>query len=188
MLATTHGRLALLALVLGALAAVSGDAVTEPLVPEVSAIALADRIRARDADLVVVDLRSPEAFSEFNVPTARNLAPERLADAQLPAGAALVLYAEDRRAAVTAASLLREAGYANVSVLSGGAVAWLDDVLAPVLPADMPADERARMAEISRYFGGRPRTAEPGATARRPGAGDDVAGRVRALRRRGCGI
>jgi hypothetical protein len=48
-----------------------------------------------------------------------------------------------------------------VFFLRNGLHEWLDDVLSPTIAADAPAEAQAafaRVAELSRWFGGMPRT------------------------------
>ena len=56
---------------------------------------------------------------------------------------------------------LKALGHTNVFFLRGGVYEWLGDVLSPGLPADATDSEReafAKASELSRYFGGQPRT------------------------------
>ena len=76
-----------------------------------------------------------------------------------------MLYSEGGIHSAQAWFLLRAKGYAGVYILRGGLQEWKDSVLFPSLPADATPAQRvtfAKMAEVSRFFGGQPQDA-PGA-------------------------
>ena len=72
---------------------------------------------------------------------------------------------------------LRARGFRRVVFLRGGLAEWLDQVMRPVLPAD--AGQAARVSELSRYFGGRPRAGDASGVPLPVDAAAE-------LRRRGC--
>lgn len=112
-------------------------------------------------DYRLVDLRGEAAFAEYHIPTAENLALSALPDAGLSPAERVVLYSDGGIHAYQAWMLMRAKGYRNVYTLKGGLDEWKEAVLFPVLAADAGAPERARferMAAMSRYFGGSPRT------------------------------
>ena len=92
------------------------------------AIAPEDVQRYRDAgeDVVVVDLRPPDAFRAGHLPRARSLplGELRRREAEVPRSGRVVLYAATPEEAVAAYRALREAGHRNVMVLAGGLSAW----------------------------------------------------------------
>jgi len=143
------------AFALGALAAFARDPFPTPR--RIEARELAASLRARAPGLVVLDLRPPEDYAAGHVATARRLEPARPSLASLPADALLVLYADTDAAAHATAAALRASGHPNVGVLTGGYAAWVEGVLAPALDPTLPAEDRARIGELSRYFGGQPR-------------------------------
>ena len=166
--------LALLALTLGALAAVTGgpreDASAidiETLAREVeteadhvTAIELARWIRDRKAGLRVVDLRDSVDFDQFHLPQAERIPLNRLVSAPFSAAETIVLYSGGGAHAAQGWVFLRSRGLKQVFFLRGGAAEWLDEVLNPLLPAAGPAAARAELdsiAALSRYFGGVPR-------------------------------
>jgi rhodanese-related sulfurtransferase len=162
-----HARaaLALLALVLGSLAAIAGSVVPPPAADEVSAVDLAQWIRDRRPGLLVVDARAAEAFDRDRLPGARLIA-DIDADA-LRSADTVVVYAE---AGVDATALRELSNVRRLLRLHGGIAAWNEDVLFPVIRAD--ASERqqrdfAARAALSRYFGGSPRLLDPGASPAR---------------------
>jgi len=162
-----HARavLVLLALVMGTLAAIAGSVVPPLAADEVSAVDLAQWIRDQRPGLLVVDVRSAEAFDRDRLPGARLIA-DTDADA-LRSADTVVVYAD---AGVDAAALRELSNVPRVLRLHGGIAAWNEEVLFPVLRADASArqqhDFEAR-AVLSRYFGGSPRLLDPGASPAR---------------------
>lgn len=192
--------LAAAALALGGLALVPGGARapgagTVPGVAElthelasgagtVEALELARWIRDR-RPVRVLDVRDSSAHVRFSIPTAEHATLEALAAVD-PGGEDLVIYGDGDGRAVRAWLLLRRLGHDRARLLVGGVVAWIDDVIEPVLPAGTP-EERARfdrVAELSRYFGGVPRVGERDTAAVSGPARAEAA--VRLLSRRGC--
>jgi len=191
--------LAAAALVLGSLAAVAGQPapvargkvdvthLASMIVNEqdhVDAIDLAHWIRERKPGLRVVDVRSPEAFSDYRVPGAENIPLDALTQAGFAPTDTVVLYSGGGAHAAQAWVLLRALGVRQVFFLSGGLDEWIDDVMEPLLPDDATPEETAAfaaVAEISRYFGGTPHTGP------RPSP-EAVSGREAVARnkRRGC--
>jgi rhodanese-related sulfurtransferase len=155
-------RLAGAALLLGLGAAVAGNpyGVSERRqAARISAVDLAQWLRER-RDVRIVDLRSQTAFDTFHVPRAERATAADLTTAALGAGDTLVVYgAGDGSALRVWESLWRTA--ATVRYMSDGVAEWVADVLNPTLAASAtPAQRRAfeRVADLSRYFGGDPRT------------------------------
>jgi rhodanese-related sulfurtransferase len=93
------------------------------------AIACEDVQRYREAgeDMVVIDLRPPEAFRFGHLPRARSLplGEVRRREAEIPRTGRVVLYASTPEEAAAAYQALREAGHRNVMVLAGGLPAWI---------------------------------------------------------------
>lgn len=78
-------------------------------------------------DVVVIDLRPPEAFRAGHVPHARSLpiGELRKREAEVPRAGRVVLYAATPEEAAAAYQALRDAGHRNVMVLAGGLPAWI---------------------------------------------------------------
>lgn len=130
----------------------------------ISALDLAERIMRGDAGLQVFDLRSAAEFDNVHIPTARQISIVELVKQALPLQATIVLYSEGGAHAAQAWVLLRMRGYRNVYFLREGLYEWLSRVLEPRLAIDATAAERAqfaRAAELSRFFGGDPRSDVP---------------------------
>lgn len=164
-------RMGLGALALGLLApfvgeprrAVSGaldfDAIARAIddgADHVSARQLASWIRARKPGLRVLDVRDAKAFAEDAIPTAENLTIDRLVGAVFKPGETVVLYSQEGAHAGQAWVLLKALGVADAVFVPGGLADWWEEVMSPVLPADMPVAERETAADLSRYFGGFP--------------------------------
>ncbi|TFD61535.1 adenylyltransferase/sulfurtransferase MoeZ [Cryobacterium suzukii] len=138
--------------------------------PEVSSVELAGRLAAQSAGtdkFLVVDVREPSEFAESSIPTAQLLPiGELLTDgvlsdsgrAALPEDTPLIVHCHAGGRAARAASALREAGFTDVSVLSGGILAWDDLVTAGGAPG----------------FGSRWSSAEPVPAGRHASASDDA--------------
>jgi rhodanese-related sulfurtransferase len=153
----------------------------------ISALQLAQWIRARKPRLRVIDVRSPEQFHDFAIPTAENLPLDVLLRTAFDPDDLLVLYSEEGAHAGQAWALLRALGVNNAWFIAGGLADWRDDVLAPVLArAASPEEARAfeRTAALSRYFGGQPSIGERGTG--RPGGAPIASAPLVHLRRRGC--
>ncbi len=183
---STNRGLAAVAGVLGALALIAGDTPAPGGSGEMTGLELARAIRDEPATLVVLDVRAPETFEEFHVPRARLVEDDHTSLlAEVGAGA-------DVRVIVTGGPdadprpgwlSLRRAGYTQVFYVPDVLTAWLDDIISPVLSPRAGASARLaweEQADLSRYFGGFPRIAEPSTET------GGSASRLRRAKRRGC--
>ncbi|TFD86078.1 ThiF family adenylyltransferase [Cryobacterium serini] len=114
--------------------------------PEVSSVELVHRLAAQSAGtdkFLVVDVREPNEFAESSIPTAQLLPIGELLTngvvsdsgrAALPQNTPLIVHCHAGGRAARAANALREAGFTDVSVLSGGILAWDDLVTAGGAP------------------------------------------------------
>lgn len=153
--------LATLAICAAALAALARSPEPPLSREEVSAVELAEWIRARRPGLVVLDTRSAQAQDRDRLPGARSAA-----DFDADTVDTIVLYG-DR--SVDEALPLRGKPR-RVLTLHGGIEAWNRDVLFPLIRSDASDRQKrefASRAQLSRYFGGSPRVLEPGAEPRR---------------------
>lgn len=93
------------------------------------AIAPEDVQRYREAgeEIVVIDLRPPEAFRAGHLSHARSvpLGEMRRRETEIPRAGRVVLYAGTPEEAAAAYQALRDAGHRNVMVLAGGLPAWV---------------------------------------------------------------
>ena len=156
----------------------------------VTALELAQWIRERKPGLRVLDVRSDSEFAVYHIPSAERMPLSTIATLKPDDGETLVLYSEGGAHAAQGWVLLRTTGHRNVYFLRGGLLDWMEDVMSPALPADT---SRARIAALSRYFGGTPRAGvvpfpAAGATAHRAAdsTATTAASAVARMRRRGC--
>lgn len=82
----------------------------------------------KTGNIVLIDLRSPEAVQKGHIPRAVNIPASKLAASEkdFPAykGAAIVFYCEQDAELSAALELMRDWGYANATVFPGGIAAW----------------------------------------------------------------
>ncbi|HSJ09868.1 MAG TPA: rhodanese-like domain-containing protein [Longimicrobiales bacterium] len=164
------------ALLLAAAAAIAGSPRTEPRF--IDAVDLA-RVIVDGDSVRVLDLREAAEYERLHVPGALNVAFDDVAAAAPPF--LTVLYGDD---APRAWRELERTGHREGFVLRGGMHAWLTEVMEPRLAVDATPAETAAFeeaAELSRFFGGTPRTGVP--RAELAPAEEDVAD---AVIRRGC--
>jgi rhodanese-related sulfurtransferase len=147
----------------------------------VSARQLAEWIRDRRPGLRLIDVRSPAEFHEDAIPTAENVPIDQLANARFAPDQTIVLYSQEGAHAGQAWVMLRSLGVTQAMFVPGGLADWHEEVLSPLLPANGSPAERARIAELSHYFGGSPRIA-----GERESELAGAAQAVRSVRRRGC--
>jgi rhodanese-related sulfurtransferase len=173
---STNQRLALLAIVLGAVAIAAkpsreGRVTLSPTelgltvqreADQVSVRALADDLVKGQAPFRVIDVRGETAFNAYHLPTAENIPVATLATADLPRNERILLYGEDDVHAAQAWFLLKAKGYRAVYRLRGGLTAWNDEVLRPLLSDATTAEQRRdneQRAAVAASFGGAPRAA-----------------------------
>ncbi|MGB5104215.1 MAG: rhodanese-like domain-containing protein [Steroidobacteraceae bacterium] len=98
----------------------------EPVAAPVTQEALVERQQQADADLVVLDVRSPDEFAAGHVPGAINIPHERIAErlAEVPRDKDVILYCQSGRRAGIAAQALAEQGYTRLFHLEGDIAAW----------------------------------------------------------------
>lgn len=173
---TLNQKLAVLLLALGFLAIFLGDPyrgaeasvdtkelalIVEKQVDHVTAEELADWIIQGRADYRLIDLRSEADYAAYHIPTAENIPLAELPNADLLRNEKIILYSEGGIHSAQAWFLLRAKGYKAVYMLFGGLDEWKDKILFPVIPADVPPAEESRyakIAKVSRWFGGTPQT------------------------------
>ena len=185
------------AFVLAALAAIAGrpsptprgqidvDALATTIAHEedhVTAVELAEWLRAGKVGLRVVDVRPRADFEEYHIPRAEDVPLPSIAKVGFGRDETLVLYSDGGAHAAQAWVLLRSLGYTHVFFLRGGLGEWLDDVMNPALATDASAAEKdafRKQAELAEYFGGKPIVGpRPPATS--------TSEKVVAMRRGGC--
>lgn len=87
-----------------------------------------DAVKLINADAVVIDLRSPDAFAGGHIVNAKNLPADELSDSDKLAerfgGKAIIAVCEAGTSSTRAVDRLRKAGVDNVYGLRGGMSAW----------------------------------------------------------------
>jgi len=136
----------------------------------VTALELATWIHDRKSGLRIIDVREPEEFAAYQIPTAENIPLAQFSRLSFKPEETVVLYSGGGAHAAQAWVFIRALGHREVLFLRGGLNEWIDDVMNPV--ASTP---------ITRYFGG---VARPEGSA--PPSASTTVERVRQLRRRGC--
>lgn len=131
----------------------------------VSAIELAAWLREHRPKLRVIDVRTASEYEAYAIPTAEHVPLDALSTAHFATDETIVLYSEAGVHGAQAWVFLRALGYQRVYFLRRGLNEWLDDVMSPTLqPSASPAERAAfaRVAELSRWFGGFPRALTTG--------------------------
>lgn len=188
------------ALVLGLLAAVSGAPdragrakvdvtalarIVERGEDHVTALELASWIRDRKPGLRVLDVRSPEEYGEYHIPSAERVDLTGLRDVAVQPNETIVLYSAGGTHAAQGWFFLRALGHPRVYFLRGGLDEWDDLVMHPTLARDATPEARGAFSEAAplvRYFGGLPRVGDA------PARGGDAASDTAASRAQKPGV
>ena len=137
----------------------------------ITALELAEWIRAKRPKLRVVDIRDSSAFETYHIPRAERIDLSELVSTRFKKDETIVLYSDGGAHAAQGWVFLRALGHERVYFLRGGLYEWLDDVMNPTIASTSSDSSRAdfaKVAEISRYFGGVPRSEARGDSARGP--------------------
>lgn len=174
----SNAKIGLLVCLLGLVAAFAGspyrgDRVTidtvelanivEREMDHVEAVDLADWIIQGKTDYRLIDLGSEKEYGEYHIPSAENVLLTGLADYGLERNEKIILYSGGGIHSAQAWFLLKAKDYKAVYILLGGLTTWKDTVLYPYIPPDPDPEQLAaleKMKEVSRFFGGSPRTGE----------------------------
>ena len=130
-------------------------------VDHISPLDLADWIIQGKSDYRVIDLRSKEEYDQYHIPGAETVPLAELPDYALERNEKIVLYSEGGIHSAQAWFLLKAMGFKSVYMLFGGLDDWKDLVLFPSIPPNPNAEQLAtftKMKEVSRFFGGTPRS------------------------------
>ncbi len=185
---TLNQKLAAAALLLGAVAVfahpqrgpyVRLDAqdlamLVEQEVDHVTPAELAAWIVEGRSDYRLLDLRKPEQYAEYHIPTAENVALPALEEYPLLPSEKIVIYSEGGVHGAQAWLLMQARGFRASYTLLGGLDGWVEEILYPTAPANADPQELARfeqVAAVSKFFGGQPRSgtgAEAAAPAELP--------------------
>ena len=143
----------------------------------VTALELAEWIRAKRPNLRVVDVRDSNGFETYHIPRAERIALSELVSTPFKRDETIVLYSDGGAHAAQGWVFLRALGHERVYFLRGGLYEWLDDVMNPAIAStasDSSHADFAKAAEISRYFGGVPRSEGQAAAAQKPASKSDA--------------
>lgn len=126
---------AVFALTLGAAAWADEAALIEPQ-------ALALRIEAGDASLLVLDVRSAEEFDEGHLPQAVNIPYDalagRLAELGMPGERDIAVYCRSGRRSAIALTTLKDAGFSRLFHVNGDWLRWSAENRPIVRPSAQP--------------------------------------------------
>jgi rhodanese-related sulfurtransferase len=132
---------------------------------------LADWLVKGENDYLLLDVRDPEAFAKYHIPSAQNV-PVAALDSDVAAHNEKILVYSDRDLlSAQAWFLLKAMGFPSVHVLKGGLQAWREEVLFPAKPEPATPEQLAefnKRAEVAKFFGGKPRGAAGGGGAALP--------------------
>lgn len=130
---------------------------------------LADWIIKDKADFRLIDLRSVEEYNEYRIPGAENLSILELQNSPFEKTEKIILYSGGEMESSQAWFLLRSKGYKAVCILSGGLEAWKEEILFPKVATGTNPEEQAefeKISEVSKHFGGSPRSSGEESTVR----------------------
>ena len=197
-------RLAIVAIVAGALAVVAGEPprptrgrvdvtelarIVEQEEDHVTAMELARWIRDDKPGLRVLDIRPDSEFTELHVPGARRVPLVEIARMPLDSAATYVVYSEGGTHAAQAWFLLRARGVERAYFLRGGLYEWLEQVMNPRVAANAPQAQRDSIRALTLWFGGKVEIVDtPSVLDGKLSAPHSVAAReaIRKVRRRAC--
>jgi rhodanese-related sulfurtransferase len=176
--------LGITALLLGVMAAVSGnpvrngqidaglaypDSIHGRQIAYLGPVQLAELFMARRQDMTILDLRSETDFETYHIPSAQQVVLSDVASHKIPNDKTIILYAGDGQCAAEAWSEITEQGFENVFVLQGGLERWFDEILFPDLTVTRGLNKTVieKIKRRSRYFGGTPRQNDIGRSGSR---------------------
>ncbi len=131
-------------------------------IPSITVLELAEQIRSYQ-ELMLVDLRSPDDFDLFHIPTAKNLTLNELLTTASENSLKTILYSSDRRSSLEAAFIMKKKGVNNLYILEGGAHDWYHYILYPEIPLEIDPEYKGladSVKELSAYYGGQPKFVE----------------------------
>uniref|UniRef100_UPI0026EEF391 rhodanese-like domain-containing protein n=1 Tax=Ignavibacterium album TaxID=591197 RepID=UPI0026EEF391 len=165
-------KLALIAILLGVVALFAGDPYDGNSVKvnvkdialstvknsdKINPVDLADWIIQGKADYILVDLRTPDKYSDYTLPESENIPLVELPNSDLLRNQKIILFSDDEVAAAQGWFILKAKKYNSVYILEGGLNGWKDKVVFPRIPANPTKDQLAEMEKkrmIAQYFGG----------------------------------
>lgn len=136
-------------------------------VDHVTPAELADWIIQGKVDFRLIDLREAKDYAEYHIPMAENVKLPELSSHGLTRNEKIILYSDGGIHSAQAWFLLKAQKYRGVYILLGGLEEWKDSVLFPSIAQNAGPEEKAefeKMKEVSKFFGGSPRTGTTGGT------------------------
>jgi hypothetical protein len=122
----------------------------------VSVLSLAEQIKSREP-LVLVDLREPDLYDEFHLPTAVSMSLNEIQEKGLPEGKTYVFYSGDDLLTRHLWISLPQEAKRRSSVLYGGVHDWYNHLLYPTLPLVAHGEDSVmteKVNALTRFYGG----------------------------------
>lgn len=124
---------------------------------------VAERLINEDPSLILIDVRTPEYFSNFSLPGAINIPVNEIVNEDWESDLNqkekdVVLFSNDEIYADQVWIICTRMGYKNLYVMKGGLNQWYSDILSPKEPAETAAIEEFEKYSFrkaaSQYFTG----------------------------------
>ena len=112
---------------------------------------MADYLIKQEHHYNLIDLQGEQ--SSYQIPTAEKHSIESFLAKKIPINETIFIYAEFETQALQLYYLLSMKGYFKVKLLTGGLVAWSNDILQPTL-TKIDSDKIQHRREITEFFGG----------------------------------
>jgi uncharacterized membrane protein YedE/YeeE/rhodanese-related sulfurtransferase len=125
---------------------------------------VAQMIQSRKNDFTIIDLRSPEKYDEYHVPSALNYY-DNLSLADIGASdKKVILYSQGRLVEEKVWNKLKEEFIKPIFFLDGGMKNWMNEILFPDLniPKGLSPEEIEKVIRRSHFFGGAPKIKKTG--------------------------
>jgi len=168
-------RLGLIAILLGVLAIFAGspfDKVNTTInakemslikiddINKINVEELSDDIIKSKFDYRLIDLRKSEKYAKYNIPSSENIQVDQILNSDLARNEIILLYSDNDIETAQAWFLLKANNYKGVNILDGGLSSWKSKILFPTCLCDEnPTKEQlhkhGKLAEVSKYFGGK---------------------------------
>lgn len=132
-------------------------------ISEVKVNDLADWLIKGKYDYRLVDLRDSKEYEKYSIPTSENIPVNELLKSDLARNEKIVLYSNHDVVSSQAWFLLKADDYKGVYILDGGLKSWEEQILFPKCtceenPSIEQKQHHAKLAEVSKYFGGKLRS------------------------------
>jgi rhodanese-related sulfurtransferase len=120
---------------------------------------LANDIIQSKSDYRLIDLRKPDEFQKYNIPTSENIQVNQLLNSDLTRNEKILLYSDSDIVSAQAWFLLKANHFKGVNILAGELNGWRNNILFPsyslgVNPTKEQIHKFDKLNEVSKYFGG----------------------------------